>query len=237
MRAPAVTAQQMAEIDRIAVEEYRVDLEMLMENASRGIALGARAFLEGRVSGRRIVALAGPGNNGGDAIGAARHLVNWGALVTCVLAQPAGRLRPVPRRQLDALLAAGGEVSEAIDARTLALADLVLDGLLGYSVSGEPRGEIASLIATANGSRSPILAIDLPSGLHPDTGLPLGRCVTAAITVTLALPKVGLLRDASRPFVGMLLLLDIAVPPRAYARFGIDASSVFAPGELVRVGD
>jgi NAD(P)H-hydrate epimerase len=233
--APAITAAQMAEIDRVAVDEYAMSLEMLMENASRGVALAARAFLDGRLVGRRIVALAGPGNNGGDAFGAARHLLNWGADVMCVLSQPPERLRPLPRRQLDILVATGARWAESVDERTLALADLVLDGLLGYSVSGPPRGRIGWLIEAANDSRAPILAIDLPSGLHPDTGLPLERAVVAALTVTLGLPKVGLTRPVARRFVGTLLLADIGVPLPAYDRFTIDARAVFVESDLVRV--
>ena len=190
-------------------------------------------------AGKRILALAGHGNNGGDALGAARHLLNWGARVATTLAGPAGRLRPVPRRQYDAL-AAIGEPPHALDERgfderSLADADLVLDGLLGYSASGPPRGEIASLIAAANRSARPILAIDLPSGLDPDSGRPLGEAIRAAFTVTLALPKVGLMHAAARPFVGELLLADIAIPAVAYERFAIDATRVFHAGELVRI--
>src|SRR5919202_1902820 len=143
--APALTAAQMAEVDRAAAEEYAIPLEILMENASRGVALAARAFLDGSVAKRRIVALAGPGNNGGDALAAARHLRNWGADVTCVLAQPADRLRPLARRQFEMLAAVRARFSDPA-AATFGGADLLLDGLLGYSVSGPPRGQVASLI-------------------------------------------------------------------------------------------
>src|SRR2546428_4367007 len=96
VRVPAITAAQMAEVDRAAVEEYGIHLEMLMENASRAIALAARVCLGGSVAGRRIVALAGPGNNGGDALGATRHLLNWGAAARAGIAVAPGRLRPPP---------------------------------------------------------------------------------------------------------------------------------------------
>jgi len=83
--------------------------------------------------------------------------------------------------------------------------------------------------------RVPILAIDLPSGLHPDTGLPLGVTIRAAATVTLALPKVGLVTTPSRALVGELLLADIGIPASVYERFGIDARRCFVSGDLVRV--
>lgn len=231
-QAPAVTAAQMAEIDRVAVDEYGMSIEMLMENASRTVARGARVLLGGRVDGRRIVALAGHGNNGGDALGAARHLANWGARARAIVAGSADALHGLPRRQHD-LLAALGIEPESVDASLDA--DLILDGLLGYSVSGAPRRDVARLIERANASGVPVLAIDLPSGLHPDAGEPLGATIRALVTVTLALPKVGVLRPEAAPFVGQLLLADIAIPPAAYDRFGIDARGVFAEGELVIV--
>ncbi|OLC57256.1 MAG: NAD(P)H-hydrate epimerase [Chloroflexi bacterium 13_1_40CM_4_68_4] len=235
VRVPAITAAQMAEVDRAAVEEYGIHLEMLMENASRAIALAARVCLGGSVAGRRIVALAGPGNNGGDALGATRHLLNWGAAARAGIAVAPERLRPLPLVQYRALAAIGAEPAAGVDRAALSSADLILDGLLGYSVTGPARGNIAAFIDAANASGAPILAIDIPSGLDPDTGRPPGPSIVAAATVTLGLPKVGLLADAARREVGRLLLADIAVPPVAYERFGVDARGIFADGELVRV--
>ncbi len=244
---PVLTAAQMAEVDRVAIDELGIGLEMLMENASRQVAHAARICLGGSLAGRRIVALSGHGSNGGDALGAARHLLNSGAHVASVVAGSASALRPVPRRQFDILAAIAAPPTETslIGGETLARqteleaelarAELVLDGLLGYSVSGPPHGEIAALIRLANRSRARILAIDLPSGMHPDTGAPLGVAIRAAFTVTLALPKRGLVVTSSRDLVGQLLLADIAIPPLVYTRFGLDASRVFAEGDLVRV--
>ena len=114
-------------------------------------------------------------------------------------------------------------------------ADLIVDGLLGYSAKGAPRGEMESLIRDADRSRVPILAVDLPSGLDPDSGVPLGIAIRAACTVTLAVPKTGLLVTAARNLVGELLLADIGIPPAAYERFGVDARALFTEGDMVRV--
>jgi NAD(P)H-hydrate epimerase len=220
----------MAEVDRIASEDLGIALELLMENASRQIAAAARAFLGG-VAGKRIVALVGTGNNGGDALGALRHLASWGANVGVVLSRPAERLRPLARRQHDIL----ERLDLLRDKVAIEDADLLLDGLLGYSVTGPPRDAVAEAIRAANASRLPILAVDLPSGLDPDTGEPLGVTIRAALTVTLALPKRGLIETRSRALVGDLLLADIGIPPQAFDRLAIETRGLFESGDLVRI--
>jgi NAD(P)H-hydrate repair Nnr-like enzyme with NAD(P)H-hydrate epimerase domain len=200
----------MAEVDRIASQELSIPLELLMENASRQIAVAARLFLGG-VAGMRIVAFAGSGNNGGDAIGALRHLSGWGAEVRAV------------------------QLGMPRDAAAVDEADLLIDGLLGYSTKGAPREPVADLIRAANASRLPILAVDLPSGMHPDTGEPLGVTIRAALTVTLALPKRGLMTTRSQALVGDLLLADIGIPPQAFDRLTIETRGLFDDGDLVRI--
>lgn len=219
----------MADVDRIASEELGVPLELLMDNASHQIAAATRLFLGG-VAGKRIVALAGSGNNGGDALGALRHLSGWGARVSAQLSGPAERLRPLARRQHDILANLGVPLdAAAVDA------DLLIDGLLGYSVAGPPRDAVSDLIRAANVSRLPILAVDLPSGMHPDTGEPLGVTIRAALTVTLALPKRGLMATRSPALVGELLLADIGIPPQAFDHVGIETRGLFDGGDLVRI--
>jgi len=201
-----------------------------MENAAHQIAVAARLFLGG-VAGKRIVAFAGSGNNGGDALGALRHLSGWGAEVRAALSGPAEGLRPLAKRQYDIL----GKLGTPQDAAAVDDADLFIDGLLGYSVSGPPREAIADLIRAANASRIPILAVDLPSGMHPDTGEPLGVTIRAALTVTLAVPKRGLIATRSRALVAELLLADIGIPPQAFDRLTIETRGLFESGDLIRI--
>jgi NAD(P)H-hydrate epimerase len=228
---PSATAAQMAEADRIASAELGIPLEVLMENAARQIAAAARAFFDGSVAGRRVVAIAGSGNNGGDAFGAIRHLSGWGADVGAMLSGPADRLRPLARKQ-HAILTALGLFTGNVD---LSSAELIIDGLLGYSAIGPPRDAVADLVRAANAARVPILAVDLPSGMHPDTGEPLGVTIRAALTVTLALPKRGLIETRSRALVGDLLLADIGIPPQAFDRLTIETRGLFVNGDLVRI--
>ena len=232
---PTATAAQMAEVDRIASEELGIALAALMESASHQIARAVRMWCGGTVVGRDVVALCGPGNNGGDALAALRRLHGWGAGVRAVMATGAERLKPLARRQHDALVALGVETIDGADAaarHAIVGCDVLLDGLLGYSARGAPRGTVAALIGLTGDTRATIVAVDLPSGLDADTGTSAGAVVHAALTVTLALPKPGL---ASSEVVGTILLADIGIPPAAFARVGIDTAGLFAQGDILRV--
>lgn len=244
-RVPTVTAAQMADADRIASSELGIPLGALMENAAHQIAAATRLFA-GNVAGMRIAAVCGSGNNGGDALAALRHLGGWGASVEAFVAAPREKLRPLAALQHDILARLGVQprltsaVGRADLVAALGAADIVLDGLLGYSATGAPRGEVARLIETLTASAIPsIVAVDLPSGIDPDTGesasgRPAG-VIGASMTVTLALPKTGLLREHARRSVGELVLADIGIPAEAYERMGVDVGGLFARGDLVRI--
>jgi len=235
---PSLGATQMAEVDRITIEEVGISVEALMENASHQIAAAARALM-GRVEGKRIVGLVGRGNNGGDAAGALRHLAGWGAEVRAEVAAFPDDVHETTNRQLISLLQIGPSVVRfaAADAprRSWPDADLLIDGLLGYSARGAPRGLIADLIRAANASGMPTLAVDIPSGLNPDSGDVPDVAIRAKATVTLALPKKGLLANGARGAVGELLLADIGIPHVAFERVGVDTRRLFIDGDLVRV--
>jgi len=97
--------------------------------------------------------------------------------------------------------------------------DLLLDALLGYNSKGNPREPTASLISRANASHVPILAVDIPSGLDPTSGVPGEPTIVATATLTLGLPKTGFLNQASRKFVGNLFLGDVSIPGKVYEGF------------------
>ncbi len=213
---PALTAEQMREVDRVAVEELGIDLVQMMENAGRSLAhLSIRIF-----EPESVTVLAGSGGNGGGGLVAARHLANRGVTPRVVLSRDEAELGSVPAHQLDILR----RMRLAVDAEPPA-ADLVIDALIGYSLRGDPRGRSAQLIAWANGQQAPILALDLPSGLDATSGQPATPCIGAAATLTLALPKAGLLKAPD--LTGRLYLADISIPPMVYRRVGIDAPLIF----------
>jgi len=113
--------------------------------------------------------------------------------------------------------------------------DLVVDAIIGYSLRGAPHDPIASFIRAANGASALRLALDLPSGLTGDQGVPLDPTIRADATLTIAWPKAGLLAKEAQAFVGDLYLADISVPAQVYRAVGVDPTMLFARGPLVRI--
>jgi NAD(P)H-hydrate epimerase len=224
-RIPAVTAAQMREVDRAMVEDLHIELVQMMENAGRSLAdLAQRLFGPASVS-----VLAGGGGNGGGGLVAARHLANRGISVTVTLARAENELAPVTLHQWDIL--------RRMDVPTTsepAEADLVIDALIGYSLRGNPAGRSAELIEWTNRQPAPVLSLDTPSGLDVTTGLAGSPCVETTATLTLALPKAGLL--VAPALVGRLYLADISVPWQVYERMGLRVGDLFAGGAVVEIG-
>jgi NAD(P)H-hydrate epimerase len=230
----------MREVDRLMVEEYEISLLQMMENAGRSLAALVRSQLRGDLGGKRLVVLVGHGNNGGGGLVAARHLANAGADVTVALmASPplSGAIPEQQRRALERSGVAGADHAAATaDARMLlAGVDLMVDALLGYSLQGAPRAPLAHWIRAANAASARRLALDLPSGLDGDAGVPHAPTVRADATLTLAWPKAGLLKASGCSVVGDLYLADISVPEAVYETVGVRRGDLFARGPIVRV--
>lgn len=237
-KVPALSTDQMREVDRLMVEEYGIELIQMMENAGRSLAELARRLSGGTAAGKSIIVLCGTGNNGGGGMAAARFLHNWGARVQVVLTGEASRLKRVPARQWSVIEKLGlGSLSRGPGQQPW-LADLVLDAMLGYGSEGDPRPPLSDWIEWANSSSIPVLSLDAPSGLDTTTGRPGDPCIRAAATLTLALPKLGLLRPEAKSFVGEIYLADIGVPPELYAAssLGIGVGAIFAREPIVRLG-
>jgi NAD(P)H-hydrate epimerase len=235
----ALTPDQMSQVDRLMAAEFGVETLQLMELAGQAVAAWARErFLGGDAQGKQMLVLAGSGGNGGDGMVAARLLHAWGAQPSVWLSHDLDRLNTAAAHQARSLAALGVPLHppDADDGSPLPPADLVIDALLGFGLSGPPAGPAARLIAAANAHPAPTLAIDLPSGLAAGTGEPYEPCIRAAATLTLALPKTGLLAPAARPFTGELAVADIGIPPQVYARVGVEVGPLFAERSIVRVG-
>ncbi len=233
MKIVTLTTEQMAEVDRLMIEEYGILLIQMMENAGRNLAEQARRMM-GDLTGRRVIILCGKGNNGGGGMVAARHLHNRGAEVSVKLAGDPAGLKEIPAHQWDILQVMALTQADDPD---LTEADLIVDAIIGYGLSGNPRGEAAEWIRRANAAGRPILALDAPSGLDTTSGKAGEPCIRARATLTLALPKTGLVTPAAQEVVGELLLADISVPPGLYRRLGLAVGPLFADGPIVRVGE
>jgi NAD(P)H-hydrate epimerase len=231
---PSLTATQMIEVDRAMIEDYRIELIQMMENAGRAFAELARRQMRGAIKDSSVVVLCGSGNNGGGGMTAARRLHNWGADVVVALTRLADELRGVPAHQLDILKRMNIPILEPASPLP-STCDLVLDAIIGYSLSGPPRGAAADLIRWANRQSAPILALDTPSGLDVTSGTAFDPTIRATATLTLALPKQGLMKPEAKKYVGGLHLGDISVPPELYARMGVVVPPLFAESDIIEV--
>lgn len=213
---PAVDAEGMREVDRVAVEEVGLELLQMMENAGRALAASARTALP-QADGR-IVVLAGDGGNGGGGLCAARHLANGGDEVRVVLDRDPDALTGAAAAQRDVLAAT--DVTVDADDGAVESADLLIDALVGYGLRGVLEGRAAYLVSACNRAAAPTLSLDIPTGLDATTGARPGPSVDADRTLTLALPKTGLANDVDGA-VGELFLADIGIPGGVYDRAGV----------------
>jgi NAD(P)H-hydrate epimerase len=211
---PAVTADEMREVDRVAVEEFGIDLLQMMENAGRNLAWHVRDL------GNEATIVAGNGGNGGGGLACARHLHNRDVPVRVVLDRSPAALDGAAAHQYAILDETGVPVDvgpEAIDET-----DVLVDALIGYGLSGPVLGSAADLVDAMNATNAPVLSLDVASGRDATTGDAPGTAVDPDRVVTLALPKTGLdTVDCS------LYLADISLPAALYDRLDVDYENPF----------
>ena len=235
---PYLTTEQMIEVDRAMMEDYKIELIQMMENAGRNLAHLARdRFFDGNPHGKNVVVLAGTGGNGGGALVCARRLHNYGAKVQVFTTKPDADFTPIPAHQLDILHRMDISVAQADRVTQADTPDLIVDGVIGYSLKGAPRGTAGDLIRRANAQGVPILALDAPSGVDTTTGTVFDPAIQATATMTLALPKEGLRAPGVEEKVGELYLADISVPPELYAEPALDlqVGYLFAENDIIRL--
>jgi NAD(P)H-hydrate epimerase len=221
----AVTAEEMARVDRVAVEEVGLEVRQMMENAGCILAHHVRAVADGSV-----LVVAGNGGNGGGGLVCARHLANRGVDVQVVLDRPAEGLTGDAAHQhrilaeMDVPIGTGVAALEGMGDRT------VVDALIGYGLSGAVRQPADAFIEWMVDHALPVVSLDVPSGLDATTGEPRPVAVHPARTVTLALPKTGL-----KDRVGTLYLADIAIPQTVYERLDIPYERPFDSADWARL--
>ena len=238
---PSVTANQMREIQRMAQEDFGLDILQIAENAGRACAQLVLQMLGGRGHGQVVVILAGGGNKGAAGLAAARHLANWGFQVEPVLADVESESSFAVRRAIAICRASG--IIEPGDADNtavtvedhLARAELIIDALVGYGLEGPPLGIPAAATELAAASRKPILALDVPTGINATTGAVSSPAISAVTTLMLDLPKRGVLQAEARGHAGELYLADLGIPLSVHERLGVGVAGLFSEGPIVRL--
>lgn len=213
---PSINSRQVKQVDALAQERFGIGVDWLMEAAGWQVA---------RQCTQPAVVVCGVGNNAGDGLAAARHLHRWGRLVS-VSCVDASRLSGAAARELEALQKSGVDVWPVLQLKD---AQEVVDAIFGTGLSRAPEGKFAEWIEAINASGKRVISIDVPSGLDADSGLAYSPFVDPDVTVALGLPKPGLTR-----FGGRVVVVDIGIPPAAYAAAGVDVpSDLFASGDVM----
>ncbi len=213
-----VTADEMRALDRTAIEGYGISGLVLMENAGTQVVDQIRRLV-GKIKGRSIAIFIGKGNNGGDGLVIARHLLNRGARVKVLSIVGAGEIRGDAAVNLDIWRKMGQKIypihqDDGINIVKLALVktDLIVDAIFGTGFHGPMKKEPGRVIRVINKSGKPVIAVDIPSGLEAGSGKASEPCIRAHQTVTLGLPKLGLYLEQGPNHTGKITVADISLP-------------------------
>ena len=216
-------------IDVDAVETFKMPTVILMENAGRGAAKLLMDRIKTSYSPLpRVLILFGLGNNGGDGGVVARHLDLYGFEVKVVVFADRSQLQGDAAMQIEILERSGTNLSWWKDDDTpehlnslFESADWVVDGLLGTGLTRPIEGLLLKVVEAVNRTSKPILALDLPSGLDADKGIPLGTAVRATLTATFIAPKLGFQAPGAEGYTGEVVVIDIGVPRRLLEPFRV----------------
>lgn len=209
-------AARSREIDQLAQSEYGVPSSVLMERAGLAVFDAVRELLP---EGGRVTVFCGRGNNGGDGFVVARAAHEAGFDVDCLVAADAERISADAGHQLSAAKGRGVDPIFVGDARyerrlaALGSRDLIVDALLGTGAGGEVHGPVEDAIRAINRSGVPVVSVDVPSGIHTDTGEELGESIWALRTITFGLPKPYLFQGIGIEHAGYWTVADIGFPP------------------------
>ena len=216
------TAAQVRALDRHAIDDLQIPSYTLMTRAGEA-ALGALRSCW--PSAQRIAIVCGPGNNGGDGYVLARLAREQRLKVVAIGLHEPGGLKGDARRAHDDFLAAGGAV-DAWHANCLQGADVVVDAIFGVGLSRPVAGIAAEAIAAINGCTAHVFALDIPSGLHADTGEILGDAVRAERTLTFLGLKLGFYLGEGPNCVGVIMFDGLELPPQALAHVAAAAALI-----------
>lgn len=224
----------MKKVDDLMINYYGVSVLQMMENDAKALARLAKEILKEK---KKVIVFAGKGGNGGGALAAARHLAASGLKVDVVLAAPLLKSSQEVNHHIKSLkkMKVKSIPLHTVTARKLNSYNLIIDGLLGYSLKGVPRQPYKHLIKLINTSKTKVLSNDVPSGLDSNRGKISDTIIKADYTLTIAAPKLGLKDKKAKPYIGKLYLADITVPDAAYkkARSKFRSSKYFKDDFLI----
>ncbi|WGZ94723.1 MAG: NAD(P)H-hydrate dehydratase [Candidatus Thiothrix putei] len=209
------TAAQVRQLDHIAIQQHGIPAYTLMSQA------GSTTFEQMQhhwPKAHALCVLCGSGNNGGDGYVIARLALQAGWNVTLLSLADTARLQGAAAQACQDFCQAGGRIQPYTEHEQLPTADLMVDALLGTGLERRVTGAYARAINLLNQQSAPIIAVDIPSGLHADTGQPCGGAVEATLTVTYIGLKIGLLTGTARDYCGRLSFARLGVPDAVYAQ-------------------
>jgi hydroxyethylthiazole kinase-like uncharacterized protein yjeF len=211
---PVLTVEQIRAVDEASFGNDRHTGYSYMLKAGMGLYLAARRMAPDPALGE-IAVVCGKGNNGGDGYVVARLLIEAGYRVMCYSLCDTGELQREAKSAFDEYIGRKGNVMVLENAGDLSVAGryrMIVDAMLGTGAKGDPHGLCAMAIRSINESRLPVLAVDIPSGLDADTGIPNTPCVRATVTVALGFPKIGQYWHPGREHIGRLVVYDLGYP-------------------------
>ena len=235
-----LTAAEMREVDRLTTERAGIRSAVLMEHAGGSVAQFIRQRFR-NLERRLIFILCGKGNNGGDGFVAALQLLGMGAKTEVILFADPNELRGDAADNLRRWENASGELHVVRSSgewskwkSQIAECDILVDALLGTGARGAVEGLLRDVIESVNGreSRCPVVAVDIPSGLHADTGEVQGAAVQADYTVTFTAPKVGMFQGEGQRYIGELVVREIGSPAELIEEVGHGNLRWSEPGEF-----
>lgn len=222
---------QAGELDKIAARQYQVSNLILMEHAGNEVACAARSLLE-KTEKKKVAVICGNGNNGGDGLVAARILQDWGFQVSVFLTDFPEKFHGEAKTNYEILRNIKADIFKPVNQFPARLKenDLLVDAVFGTGLTRAIEGKTAKIIERMNASGKPIVAVDVPSGINGDTGHVMGVAVKATLTITIGVPKIGLLLYPGRECAGEIQVAYIPIPFPAILESG------FA-GELTEAKD
>jgi len=209
---------EMRELDRKAIEEFGIAAELLMENAGQAVYFAL--LNEFGVRGKRFVVFCGLGNNGGDGLVVARKIYSSGGAVKAFILGDPGRFEGTAKTNADIVFRLPIEARQIESAEEVKIevahCDCIVDAILGTGLTREVTGLYRDVIELINGSGKTVFSVDIPSGIHGDTGKVMGVAVRADVTVTFGLPKIGNMLFPGYDLGGKLYVSHISFPPIMY---------------------